>query len=860
MLRFLITGFIVLALLLHNLPYLIRDQAVLWLLNNGADKAGLKSISINWFQGMVELKELSVQAEGRDDLSLGRLKLQLDYAELGQKRVRVNTLDINQLRASILQQKDELWLGPIGLHLFTSKETAKEKENTEPSEWSYGLDQLTLTAIDWKTTLPGQSHRLQVRSGRVADFYLWDYTQPVSLDLEGTLNGAPISLNSVSKPLPEVKHSELTLKLKGFPVHSATALFVPSLRASADLDLVLSVEANAKTGKTRLQPVGSISLKNLSYQDEKLKLKNKHIRWQGELNLAMAGGKPELIRGKSRLTLGELSLGLAETAVELNSLNLSAALQSKGLEEVLIKDLELDLEGAALKHKQQQLDIDALTLAGEIQSADLQQWNLSLPVAEVEKLTVTAMGDELVSLNKLALTKVAVANPENVTIGSIGLQSLQVQGDGGVFSQWNSIALSEFELLQLNQLNLGAVSLAGSSTRIFLSEQRKLTDLEWLLQRLLPPQQAEAEEKQTSSEGEPFNFRIGQVSLTGDNQLGIRDAAVKPAFTTQLQIDQLQLENLDSRSKGKTAFTLSAKNKFSSIKTDGAIELFSGNYGGHWSLDIKGLELPQVSPYSLQYTGYYLHSGQMNLSSEGKIEGRQLKGDSDIRLNKLRVEAQDQNVSGEFDQKVSMPLETAIMVLQDNDDNIDLQIPVDGSLDDPQFGYQTVINKLAGKGVKSAAMGYLTKALQPFGALISIAQMAMDAKEKGSFITLQPVYFSAAENSLSSDAKAYIAKLAGMLNERKAMRINICGMAVAADQDVVWARLQESNKAAKKPLPEEQLKAQLEPAMLALAQQRSDVIKAALSERHKISIERLFSCYPKIDLKAELKPQASLGL
>ncbi len=267
-----------------------------------------------------------------------------------------------------------------------------------------------------------------------------------------------------------------------------------------------------------------------------------------------------------------------------------------------------------------------------------------------------------------------------------------------------------------------------------------------------------------------------------------------------------------------------------------------------------------MSPYSLEYTGYYLQSGQLSLTTKGTIKNRKLDGESDIRLNKLEVEARNGERSGEFDQKVSMPLGTAIMILQDNDNNIDLQIPLDGSLDDPQFGYQTIINKLAGKGLKNAAMGYLTKALQPFGALISIGQMMMDANEKGSFIELQPVFFAPGQSALSAESKQYMAKLAQMMTERQGMRMNICGLAVAGDRPVVWAGIVEVNKKRKKPVEDDILLLELQPAMQQLAQARSDAVKGQLSQKQQIDIERLFSCYPKVDLKSKEKPQVSLGL
>ncbi len=92
------------------------------------------------------------------------------------------------------------------------------------------------------------------------------------------------------------------------------------------------------------------------------------------------------------------------------------------------------------------------------------------------------------------------------------------------------------------------------------------------------------------------------------------------------------------------------------------------------------------------------------------------------------------------------------------------------------------------------------------------------------------------------------------------MRMNICGLAVAADQPAIWASLSAENKKRKEPLPEAELKSLQEQKLQQLAQQRSDAIKGELSGKQGIDIERLFSCLPKVDLASKDKPQAALGL
>ena len=864
MLRFFLIFIVATALLIHNLPYLVRDQIVIWLLDNGAERAELTALEVDWLHGKVEVNGLLVQAEGRTDLVLERFSVDLDYSLLSEKRILLSEIVINGIEAGIQEKGASLWLGPIDLNTLQGDQ--KEDQQEEPvvessTDWSVGLSQLRLADINWRTDLAGQKHHLQLKTGHLADFYLWDQEQPVAIDLDGVLNGAPIVLESSSTPLPEEKSSEVAIKLNNFPLHSVTAVFLPTLRAHVDLDLKIKANSNIGSHITQVAQSGSLRLRDLSYEQEGLQVAHKTLAWNGSVNLALAANKLTSLVTSGELKLADLDLLQGRNGVQVDDLRLRSNLSLKDLNQIQISGLQVDANKLKLSQGVQQVKIAMVGLEGTVQSKDLKIWQAEIPELSVHNVDLSVAGKSLISLAALKLSSLQAKHTEHIRLSEANIKQLAVQGDGGVFTQWGAIGAQNVVFKQLKDLSIGSLSLRDSKTRVLLSSKRAMTDVDWLLAQLSPQDNdAKGQTKTAASASQPVRVKLNKVAIDGGNPIYIVDAGVKPAFKTELDINRLRLRNLDTGSKGKTAFDLKAKSKFSTIAAKGAIELFSGNYGGHWDADIKGLELPQVSPYSLEYTGYYLQSGQLSLTTKGTIKNRKLDGDSDIRLNKLEVEARNGERSGEFDQKVSMPLGTAIMILQDNDNNIDLQIPLDGSLDDPQFGYQTIINKLAGKGLKNAAMGYLTKALQPFGALISIGQMMMDANEKGSFIELQPVFFSPGQSALSAESKQYMAKLAQMMTERQGMRMNICGLAVAEDRSVIWAGIVEVNKKRKKPVEEDILLLELQPAMQQLAQDRSDAVKGQLAQKQKIDIERLFSCYPKVDLKSKEKPQVSLGL
>lgn len=907
--RFLVSSIVVIALLLHNLPMLVRDQAVLWLLDNGAEKAELKAIEVDWFAGRITIDRLHAEAQGKPQLSAEKLLVDLELSKLTDQKILLTLVQIQGVDSGIREEGESLWLGPIDLNVLSNSEE-KAGTESEPSAWSFGLSKLTLDGIQWRAEVAGQKHNIVVNSGGITDFYLWDHEQPVSINLDGALNGAPVVLTSSSKPLPTEKSSELSIKLNNFPVHSVTALFLPELKAFVDLDLKINANSDLESKATNIQQSGAIRVRDLRYRESDLDVTQNALSWNGSVAVALAGNTLSTINSSSNIAVQGLDLEQAGQKVVTNKLQLKTDFSMKGQNQITVKGLDLsadnlDLQQAEntlttgpmtitasalqyfitkpedseqfnlsdlqftvadllLKQAGKSISVNQLQLGADASSDDLSDWRVQSPGLKLGQLKLSGSDQELVSLGSAGIKAISVEHTDKISLGAINLNDLKVMGDDGVFSEWQSIAVNDLSLVELSELSINQIGLKDSSTRVHLSEERQLSALDWLLAQLGtdegPSVESESSATKESATSEPFKLRIGDIKLSGVNKLELVDAGVTPAFKTEFDINALELSQLDTTSDKQTAFLLKAKNKFSTLDAKGNIALFSGDYSGNWDLDVKGLELPQISPYSLQYTGYYMHSGQLSLSSKGTIKDRTLKGDSDIRLNKLEVEAQNSERSGEFDQKVSMPLGTAIMVLQDNDSNIDLQIPVDGSLDDPQFGYQTVINKLAGKGLKSAALGYLTKALQPFGTLISLSKMVVDAQSKGTFISLEPVYFLPGQSGLSSEANEYMQKIAQMMNERKAMRINICGTAVSSDKDPVLHRLIESNKKKEKPLPEAELQKQLEPALQQLAQDRSDAVKGLLSDQLGINIERLFSCYPKVDLTLEDKPQVTLGI
>ncbi|NDY74928.1 DUF748 domain-containing protein, partial [Desulfobacter hydrogenophilus] len=119
----------------------------------------------------------------------------------------------------------------------------------------------------------------------------------------------------------------------------------------------------------------------------------------------------------------------------------------------------------------------------------------------------------------------------------------------------------------------------------------------------------------------------------------------------------------------------------------------------------KGVELTSATPYSGHFAGYKIEKGKLSVDIDYKIENRNLTAAHKFVIDQLelgdRVESPD---------AVHLPLKIAVALLKDRNGVIDIDLPVTGSLDDPQFKIGPLIWK--------AVLNLLTKiATAPFAML-----------------------------------------------------------------------------------------------------------------------------------------------
>ena len=104
---------------------------------------------------------------------------------------------------------------------------------------------------------------------------------------------------------------------------------------------------------------------------------------------------------------------------------------------------------------------------------------------------------------------------------------------------------------------------------------------------------------------------------------------------------------------------------------------------------VRDLELPPLSPYAIKYAGYGIERGKMSVDLAYVVQpSGELTASNKIVLHQL---AFGDKVEGST---ASLPVKLAVALLADRHGVIDLDLPVSGSINDPQFSLGGVIWKV----------------------------------------------------------------------------------------------------------------------------------------------------------------------
>ncbi|KVG78609.1 AsmA family protein [Burkholderia ubonensis] len=179
------------------------------------------------------------------------------------------------------------------------------------------------------------------------------------------------------------------------------------------------------------------------------------------------------------------------------------------------------------------------------------------------------------------------------------------------------------------------------------------------------------------------------------------------------------------------------------------------------------IELTNLTPYSAKYAGYPITKGKLNVDLHYQLANDQLSANNHIFIDQLTFGDHVEN-----DTATKLPVKLAISLLKNSRGEIDVSLPVSGSLSNPEFSVGGLIWRAVLNLIAKAVTSPFTLLAHAFG---------------GGGEELGYVEFAPGSDELADAQQKKLDTVVKMLNEKASIRLDLIGR-VDPDKDTPGLR------------------------------------------------------------------------
>ncbi|MFT3850072.1 MAG: DUF748 domain-containing protein [Propionivibrio sp.] len=273
--------------------------------------------------------------------------------------------------------------------------------------------------------------------------------------------------------------------------------------------------------------------------------------------------------------------------------------------------------------------------------------------------------------------------------------------------------------------------------------------------------------------------KIGKITLQG-GAVRFTDNFVKPNYTANLRKIGGSVTGLSSEPGSIADLTLRGSyDDVAPLSLTAKINPLSAKPYLDLQAEVKGIEMTSFSTYSGKYAGYAIDKGKLSVFVKYKIENDQLNAENRVFLDQLTFGDQVESPDA-----TKLPVKLAIALLKNSKGEIDVNLPISGSLNDPQFS-------VGGLVIKVIVNLFVKAVTSPFALIGSMF---------GGGEELSNVEFASGRAAIDEAAQKRLENLAKALVDRPALKLEIEGR-VDPENDpegLKHARIERKVRAAKR--------------------------------------------------------------
>ncbi len=273
-----------------------------------------------------------------------------------------------------------------------------------------------------------------------------------------------------------------------------------------------------------------------------------------------------------------------------------------------------------------------------------------------------------------------------------------------------------------------------------------------------PPKDEEAappaEKKEYLGDILAKNLEINRVSLQ-NGTIVFDDHHVNPNYASTLTELTGRMTGVTSiRTKPADVDVRGKIGRHIPVEITGKVHPFLSNLFVDIKATLRDFNLSPLTPYSGTYAGYKIEKGSLSFDLKYLIQGKELNAENKVVIEQLTL-----GDRVESPKATKLPVGLAITLLRDADGKINLDIPVTGRIDDPEFSVWRIIVQVI--------VNLLTKvATAPFALLGSLF---------GGGEELSYIEFDAGSSDISEPNMKKIETLVKALTAKPALKLDIVG-------------------------------------------------------------------------------------
>ncbi|PKN52909.1 MAG: hypothetical protein CVU55_06725 [Deltaproteobacteria bacterium HGW-Deltaproteobacteria-13] len=381
-----------------------------------------------------------------------------------------------------------------------------------------------------------------------------------------------------------------------------------------------------------------------------------------------------------------------------------------------------------------------------------------------DKIKIDVTRGSISTAGKVSLTKDKKNESVIKYAGNLSVSNLATldKAQSNDFLKWKKLSFDQLKF-GYNPLfvHINSISLTDFYARIIINPdstiniQNILNNNEAKETALKPEEKKPDKEKvKAKTKEEPADIKIGKVIFKGGN-IDFSDKNIKPNYSANMLNMNGSVTGLSSKEFSRADVGLKGNLGYGSpIDITGKINPLAKDLFADIKVSFQNIELSPVTPYTNKYLGYPIIKGKLSFNVSYLIDKRKLDSQNKVVIDQLTFGDKVESPNA-----VKAPVTLAVSLLTDRNGQINLDIPVSGSLDDPKFRIWPIIWQVI--------VNLITKAVTaPFALLSSLT----GGGEELSFIEFD--YGSA---SVTDEGQKKINMIGKALNDRPNIKLDIEG-------------------------------------------------------------------------------------